>query len=354
MSDVPQVITPELLQSLHQAAAHLHQNHDWGVKQSDWLKGSGATGWTIPAEFGGTGRDTDWILNAYQQMASACLTTTFVLTQFHAACQRIIDAPVTPIRDQLLRDLATCRQFATVGISHLSTSRQHLKRPAVSIIEQGTMLQLNGSVPWVTAAPIADVMVTGGTCDDGQQMLVALPLESDGVTIAPPANLLALSESQTASVTLENVRISREFLLSGPTHRIMKTGSGGTGSVTTSALALGLADRAIQIIEYEQQQRPQLAEVTAAFRSQLSAIRQAMGSLTSGRNREEVTSETIRQQANDLVLRASQAALTATKGAGFVSGHRAEQTVREAMFFLVWSCPQPVAAAALQQFACLD
>jgi hypothetical protein len=51
------------------------------------------------------------------------------------------------------------------------------------------------------------------------------------------------------------------------------------------------------------------------------------------------------------VLRATQSLLAASKGAGFVSGHFAERAVREAMFFLVWSCPQPVVRAALREFA---
>jgi hypothetical protein len=63
--------------------------------------------------------------------------------------------------------------------------------------------------------------------------------------------------------------------------------------------------------------------------------------------------ESIRQRANSLVLRAAQAWLAACKGAGFVTGHPAERLVREAMFFLVWSCPQPVLAAALREFACV-
>jgi hypothetical protein len=45
--------------------------------------------------------------------------------------------------------------------------------------------------------------------------------------------------------------------------------------------------------------------------------------------------------------------LAASKGAGFVAGHPAERAVREAMFFLVWSCPQPVVSAALREFACV-
>ena len=61
----------------------------------------------------------------------------------------------------------------------------------------------------------------------------------------------------------------------------------------------------------------------------------------------------IRRRANSLVLRATQAQLAASKGAGFVAGHPAEREVREALFFLVWSCPQPVLSAALREFACL-
>jgi hypothetical protein len=62
----------------------------------------------------------------------------------------------------------------------------------------------------------------------------------------------------------------------------------------------------------------------------------------------------IRRRANSLVLRATQAQLAASKGAGFVAGHPAERAVREAMFFLVWSCPQPVLAAALREFARIE
>ena len=45
-------------------------------------------------------------------------------------------------------------------------------------------------------------------------------------------------------------------------------------------------------------------------------------------------------RANSLVLRASQAALAAAEGTGYVVGHPAGRWCREALFFLVWSCPQ--------------
>ena len=67
----------------------------------------------------------------------------------------------------------------------------------------------------------------------------------------------------------------------------------------------------------------------------------------------QLTTESIRIRANSLVLRMTQAYLAATKGAGFLATHPASRMVREAMFFLVWSCPQPVLTAQLQEFACV-
>ena len=71
----------------------------------------------------------------------------------------------------------------------------------------------------------------------------------------------------------------------------------------------------------------------------------------SGAGSSSPSAESIRGRANSLALRSTQALLTASKGAGFVAGHFAERAVREALFFLVWSCPQPVVDAALRELA---
>jgi hypothetical protein len=55
----------------------------------------------------------------------------------------------------------------------------------------------------------------------------------------------------------------------------------------------------------------------------------------------------LRVECTRLVLRATQATLAVAKGAGFVVPHPSQRWVRQAQFFLVWSCPQPVAAALL-------
>ena len=45
--------------------------------------------------------------------------------------------------------------------------------------------------------------------------------------------------------------------------------------------------------------------------------------------------------------------MIAAKGAGFVEGHPVGRWCREALFFLVWSCPQQVAEAGLCELVTL-
>ncbi|MCY2950025.1 MAG: acyl-CoA dehydrogenase, partial [Planctomycetota bacterium] len=54
-----------------------------------------------------------------------------------------------------------------------------------------------------------------------------------------------------------------------------------------------------------------------------------------------------RVECTDLALRATQAALLVAKGAGFVDSHPVGRWARQALFFLVWSCPWSVQAEML-------
>jgi hypothetical protein len=55
----------------------------------------------------------------------------------------------------------------------------------------------------------------------------------------------------------------------------------------------------------------------------------------------------LRQDANSLVLRATQTAMGIAKGAGYLAAHPVGRWCQEALFFLVWSCPEPVLQANL-------
>ena len=197
--------------------------------------------------------------------------------------------------------------------------------------------------------------MSGGTLADGRQVLLAVPASLEGVEVKPPMQLLALSASQTATVAFTEVHVPRRFLLAGPVEHVMRIG-GGAGSLTTSTLAVGVTRGVLARLAHEAERRAELVPIYEALEAECKEAAADLYAAATGTKTTAgaaPTSELVRQEANSLVLRAAQAYLAASKGAGFVCGHPAERAVREAMFFLVWSCPQPVVSAALREFACV-
>jgi alkylation response protein AidB-like acyl-CoA dehydrogenase len=341
----------ELCARLRAMSPTLERPGGWPGEQLDLCAAGGVFAWFFPASQGGLGWSEVDLIRGYLRLSAACLTTTFVITQGMGACQRIADATgCEALQRDLLPDLIAGRSFATVGISHLTTSRRHLATPVLRAAESQHGFVLDGYSPWVTGATHAQTVVVGATLPDGRQVLLALPTHLPGVTIGPPAELIGLSASQTGPVHCDHVAIDCRWLLAGPVENVMSLGSGAkTGGLQTSTLALGLADEAIGFLEREAVPRHELAEPATVLRAEHDQLREHLLRLAVG---EAVCSnQEMRARANSLVLRSSQAALAAAKGAGFVAGHPAGRWCREALFFLVWSCPQPVMAANLCELA---
>lgn len=337
---------------------------DWPADHFAALQAAGGWTWNLPRDCGGQELAAGEILEIYRRLASASLVTTFILTQRNAACQRIACSDNAALRARCLAELCSGRTFATVGISHLTTSRQFLQTPIVTACrtpqDDGYLLQ--GRVPWATGATRAQLLVTGGTLADGRQILAAVPTDRSGVDVQPPVELLGLNASQTGAVDLHQVFVSDGEVLHGPAERVMSQRSGGeAGSLGTSALAIGATEGMLAALAAEAQQRAELMEflqplqqaATVLGEQLLSAAAPAGSSPAATAGSVSVTPESLRERANLLVLRTAQVWLAATKGAGYVASHPAARAVRESMFFLVWSCPQPVLQANLQELSCV-
>jgi alkylation response protein AidB-like acyl-CoA dehydrogenase len=338
-----------LIECLKAEAAAADAAPVWPLRSWEALGSFGVLGWVIPSEFGGQALSPADLLTGYEHLAGACLTTCFILSQRDAAVRRILGSGNEELCRELLRPLACGGRFATVGLSQLSTSRQH-QQPAMAARLVGNAIHLNGTMPWVTGAAEAHHFITGAVLDDGRQILAVLPAEAKGVSVAPPLDLMALQGSLTAEVRCEDVCLDRHWLLDGPAEKVMATGRGGTGGLETSCLALGLAGAAIDYLHAEAAARPELRASAANLERERGQVRRDLHQLA-GESCPAEAAAALRTQANNLVLRATQAALTAAKGAGFLRDHPAQRWARQALFFLVWSCPRPVAEATLAYLA---
>jgi alkylation response protein AidB-like acyl-CoA dehydrogenase len=337
----------------HSSALDVADNagdYPWPARQLALCGEYGVFSWFIEASLGGQGWSDVDLARGYLRLSASCLATTFVITQRTAACRRIAGSVNSQLQQQLLPDLVSGASFSTVGISHLTTSHRHLDKPVLRAEQIDSDIVLDGFTPWVTGAEHADTIVVGASMDDGRQLLAVVPTGEPGLKIDPAIKLMALSASHTGRVRFEQLRLSNDYLLAGPAENVMAQGSGAmTGGLQTSTLAVGLAAGAVRFLQQEAAGRVDLAEATSSLHQQQQELEAEL--LSGAAGNPTCSTEELRRRANNLVIHCTQAALAAAKGAGYVQGHPVGRWCREALFFLVWSCPQPVMQAHLCELA---
>jgi len=182
-------------------------------------------------------------------------------------------------------------------------------------------------------------VVTGAATPSGDTLFFVVEREASGVTVDPPMQMLALTGSRTSAVHFDAAATTAVIEPSA-------TRRPAAGGLTTSALAVGAAQASARLLAREASRREDLGPSAAGLAEEAAGLADRV--LQGVREGMEPTErDQLRGEANSLVIRAAQAGLVASKGAGFVAGHPAERAIREAMFFLVWSCPQAVSTATL-------
>jgi alkylation response protein AidB-like acyl-CoA dehydrogenase len=339
------ILSPHTLSALADGAEAADRDRDWPTASWRLLREAGVLAWSVPPAFGGVGLSPTELLTGYEILAGACLTTTFILSQREAAVRRLLSQSSPEQQRRWLPPQARGDILATVGLSQLTTSRQHLAPSLIATPLGPRRYRLDGVIPWVTAADRADETVVGATLPDGLQVLVLLPGGAAGMTVEPPLPLSALAGSRTALVRCHGVELEGERILAGPTAQVLAAGKSGVGGVETSCLGLGLAGATVDYLEHEAAARPDLAETAGRFGQIRRELRRRLHELADGGNAASVVA--LRVDCTMLALQATQSALATAKGTGFVTPHPVQRWARQALFFLVWSCPRPAAEGIL-------
>jgi len=256
-------------------------------------------------------------------IASSCVASAFVFSQYRGALERIAQwAPHHPD----ISSLKSGHAFATLGISQLSTSHQH-QAPTLRAEQIQNGWKLQGFSPWVTGAHHAQHFILGAHNTDAEHLLFWVPKEK--VQIDVPWHLTALNECDTAKVSIDAV-VPTESLL----HRTTTGNSTQTGSLRSAAMALGIVAQSLSIIAQQAQKRPALLQSQKNLQQKLQTYEQRLCHTTDRIG--------YRFAVNQLALSSAQQALVATKGKGFLHSENASTLCQQALFFLVWSCPEAV------------
>ncbi|HXE54498.1 MAG TPA: acyl-CoA dehydrogenase family protein [Tepidisphaeraceae bacterium] len=333
-----ELIPAAILEAIAGRAESIDQSGQWPQQDLDDLRRVGLTRWAVPVEYGGLDRSALQQHLGYEQLARASLAVALIVSQGDAAIG-LIEGSQSDMRSELLPRLAAGELFSTVGIAQLTTSRQS-GPPVLRAIREHGGYRLEGLIPWCTGAAHAQYIVVGAVTEDARQLLVLLPTQSKGVRIDPPLPLVALRSTWTTSVHCERVMVEDRFVLRGPGEKLL--GRRNHLPLGQAFLAMGLCQGALDLILAHTSAAAQAAH--ARLHEQLIAMRGRILELSVDGSESEATGAApeIRGQCNDLAVRATHAAVALYKGTALLAGHPAQRLAREAMFLLVWSCPNPV------------
>jgi butyryl-CoA dehydrogenase len=284
--------------------------------------------WAMPRAFGGDELEPLELHLRYEQLARKSLALALILTQRDSAVG-ILAAGGSQRLLAEVRDGA----FVTVGIAQLTTSRQG-GAPALAMREG----RVNGVIPWATGAAKSRYIIAGAADDSGGQILFALPSDAPGVTIDPPLPLVALSETCTSRVRCENLALDRQLILLGPAPNVLSLRR-KTVPIPQAFLALGHARGGVDLIGQHDSDRAR--NLVTRFGEQIEQLHTRVLAACAPRSDPSVI-PLLRGECNELALRVTHAAVALYKGNALLRSHPAQRLARQAMFLLVWSCPDPV------------
>lgn len=336
MSVDPAPTLDAVLASMRRRADELDVSGDWPLEDLQALADAGVLGMALPSPLGANQSALDQHL-VYEQIARASLGVSLILSQRDAAIGLIAGSNASS-KDAQVNQLAD-GTFTTVGVAQLTTSRQGAV-PALSATRDADGYRIDGLIPWCTGAAQAKFIVAGAMTEEGRQLLFLLRPDSPGFMIDPPLPLVALRSTWTTSIHCVGVHINPSDILSGPADKVLVRSN--HLPLGQAFLAMGLCQGAIDLIA---QHRSDSAKAAAeSFTAQLSDLRKQILELSEPRDETQAVAESseIRGRCNDLAVRITHAAVALYKGTALLAGHPAQRLAREAMFLLVWSCPNPV------------
>ena len=300
------------------------------VAHLDALAALGLYGAPVPVRDGGLGLDLAATCDVVEELASGCLTTTFVWLQ-HRGLVMTLAADGTPaaLRDRWLGP--ACRGEARGGIALTGLIPGP---PLLRARPSGGGWRLDGRAPWVTGWGLIDLLlvVARGPGDS----IVSLILDAaarPGLTVTRQ-RLSAVNASVTVELGFDGVVVPGARLAGqeafDPAESLRSDRMRVNGS-----LALGLASRCARLLG-----PGPLDDEVDACRSRLDAAVAA----------DAAAMAQARAAASELAVRAT-AALAVQDGSRSVAvDQHAQRLAREALFLLVFGSRPGIKSALLRRF----
>ncbi len=233
----------------------------------------GLLGLVVPEERGGVGADMVSYVLVVEELAKVCGSHALTIAAHNSlGCWPILTYG-TPEQIQRWVEPAARGDFLlSFGLTEAGAGSDSGGTRTTAVIDGDTWV-LNGSKMWITNAHYAGAVTLTAVTDPeggatGRISAFIVPTDTPGFTVEKKEDKLGVRASDTAPLTLVDVRLPRGNLLGerGSGFRIfMKTLDGGRISI--GAMALGLAEGAFETARDYARSRQQFGKPIASFQA---------------------------------------------------------------------------------------
>jgi alkylation response protein AidB-like acyl-CoA dehydrogenase len=291
----------------------------------EMLAGLGLYGAFAPVEMGGMGLSLAEMCETVEELAAACLATTFVWIQHFRLLAATLDPTVPAIVAGERAEILSGQVKGGVALTGLQPGPAKL---TATPTRDGW--SLDGEAPWVSGWGLVDRLVVGARGPDDTVVIVELDAKDQPGLTAARRQLSALNASVTVKVMFDALFVGGDRVIGQGPHDPSREPPEGLR--VNGSLALGIARRCCALLG------------ASALDDEL---RDARGEL------DGATAETMavaRARACELAVRASNALAVYRGSSSVLEGGVAERTAREAQLLLTFGSRPAIRQSLLQRF----
>lgn len=232
-------------------AAKIDQQHYFPRELIPQMGELGFMGATVPTEYGGSGLSQVAYCLIIEELAAACASTSIIVSAHHSLCVvPIVDYGTEEQKQKFLVPLAAGKHLGCFALSEPGCGSDAASLSTV-VRKDGDRYIVSGTKNWITNGPEADTCVLFATMDQskGYRGVTAFvhPMKMPGIAVGKKEDKLGIRGSPTASITYDDVVLSRDNLLSdeGKGFKVAMTTLNG-GRMGVAAQAVGIARAALR------------------------------------------------------------------------------------------------------------
>ena len=234
----------------------------------------GFMGLSISEEYGGAGLDMVSATIVIEEVAKCCGSTALTLAAHNGLGSRHLALFGTPEqKSKYLPDLASGKKLVAWGLTEPgSGSDASGMKTRAEATKDGSGFLIHGSKAFITNASVGDVyVVLAKTSPDKKQKgITTFVMERGipGLTVGKPEDKLGCRASDTASLTFDHVKVTKDQIVGVLDHGFMDTLQIlDKGRIIIGALALGLGEAALSASIRYAKEREQFGKPIAEFQA---------------------------------------------------------------------------------------